>query len=112
MIDAMVPPVTSRGRTMIACDKGGSRPVVFIVGGALPSRHGWTAPRLAKPLATGFAAVTCDRRGRGGSTDDPEYESTREMEDVPFSTSSAGRGAYTGCPLATLVSALEFFSGA
>lgn len=72
--------ITSKDGTRIAYDAAGHGPAVLLVLGALNSRKSGT--KLAKLLASGFTAITYDRRGRGSSTDSPSYSPEREIEDI------------------------------
>lgn len=72
--------VISKDGTRIAYDKVGHGPVVIFVLGALNSRK--SGAKLAKLLASQFAVVNYDRRGRGDSTDTAPYSPQREVEDV------------------------------
>jgi predicted ATPase/DNA-binding SARP family transcriptional activator/alpha-beta hydrolase superfamily lysophospholipase len=73
--------VRSGDGTTIAYERYGDGPPVILVGGALNDRSSF-AP-LAEYLAgTGFAAVSYDRRGRGGSGDARPYAVAREIDDL------------------------------
>jgi pimeloyl-ACP methyl ester carboxylesterase len=72
--------VISKDGTRIAYEKVGHGQVVILVLGALNSRK--SGARLAKLLASRFAVVSYDRRGRGDSTDTAPYSPQREVEDV------------------------------
>ncbi|MDI3195859.1 alpha/beta hydrolase [Pseudarthrobacter sp. AL07] len=52
----------------------------MLVGGALNNRH--SAASLVPLLADTFTVVSCDRRGRGDSTNMPPYAGDREVEDL------------------------------
>lgn len=54
---------------------------------------GPTAP-LAAELASSFAVITYDRRGRGESTDTPPYAVDREVEDLQALVDVAGGSAF------------------
>ena len=76
--------VESADGTRIAYDIEGSGPAIILVGSANQFRAFDTgsaevAHRLA---ASGFTAVTYDRRGRGESTDSLPYDVDREVEDI------------------------------
>ncbi len=109
--------VTSTDGTQIAYVRSGSGPAVLIVGGALAD-HGFYAP-LAGALEAHFTVYNFDRRGRGRSGDNAEYEVEREVEDVAALIAVGGesvrvyghsagaalalRAAAGGAPIASLV---------
>lgn len=70
----------SRDGTTIAYERFGDGPTVVLVGGAMCT--GATLVPLAQALSDRFAAVTYDRRGRGGSGDTQPFAVAREVEDV------------------------------
>src|SRR6266571_682967 len=72
--------VTSRDGTRIAYETAGHGQAALIVLGALNSRK--SGAKLAKLLASKFAAVSYDRRGRGDSSDAATYSPEREVEDI------------------------------
>ena len=80
--------VTSKDGTRIAFDRQGEGPAVILVGGALSDRSA-SAP-LAGLLASGFTAISFDRRGRGDSGDTRPYAVAREVEDIEALIDAAG----------------------
>lgn len=72
--------VTSKDGTKIAYETSGQGPRVILVLGALNSRK--SGASLAKILASRFAVISYDRRGRGDSTDTVPYSPEREVEDL------------------------------
>src|SRR5512136_1051458 len=72
--------VISKDGTAIAYDRVGRGQVIILVLGALNSRK--SGAKLAKLLASRFAVVSYDRRGRGDSTDTAPYSPQREVEDL------------------------------
>jgi pimeloyl-ACP methyl ester carboxylesterase len=72
--------VTSRDGTTIAYEPSGQGPVVILVSSALADRS--DTRKLAQRLSQSFTVVNYDRRGRGRSTDAPDYAPEREVEDL------------------------------
>lgn len=72
--------VTSRDGTIIGYQKKGSGPPLLLVHGTTADHRRWSA--VSPKFEQHFTVYTMDRRGRGGSTDAPEYEILREAEDV------------------------------
>ena len=58
----------------------GEGPGIAFVYGAMMEQTGWS--RLAAHLQTGRTLYTYDRRGRGESTDRPEYSVATEVDDL------------------------------
>ncbi len=84
--------VTSADGTRIAFERTGDGPAVILVGGAFNDRT--TVADLAKQLASDYTVYSYDRRGRGGSTDAPDYTATREVEDLAALIEHAGGSAH------------------
>ncbi|HUR25568.1 MAG TPA: alpha/beta hydrolase [Candidatus Thermoplasmatota archaeon] len=74
--------VTSKDGTRIGYDRLGQGPPLVIVNGALSVRTFVFARKMAEGLATRFTVFNFDRRGRGDSTDDPQYSVAKEVDDV------------------------------
>ena len=72
----------SKDGTRIAYERVGDGPPLILVDGALSDRSGSLNGPLAMLLAPRFTAYTYDRRGRGGSGDNPPYAVEREVEDI------------------------------
>jgi pimeloyl-ACP methyl ester carboxylesterase len=72
--------VRSRDGAEIACWQGGDGPPLVLVHGA-PADHTRWRPLLPY-LEPHFTVYTLDRRGRGASTDAPDYALEREFEDI------------------------------
>ncbi|MEV6020546.1 MULTISPECIES: alpha/beta hydrolase [unclassified Streptomyces] len=81
----------SRDGTTIAYERHGEGPAVVLVGGAMCT--GATLAPLAEALSDRFAAVTYDRRGRGGSGDTAPFAVAREVEDIAALIEVCGGGA-------------------
>ncbi|MFT3698782.1 MAG: alpha/beta hydrolase [Kofleriaceae bacterium] len=64
----------------LAFDRIGSGPTLIIVLGAFNTRE--TGAPLAAALAPYFTVINYDRRGRGGSGDEPTYTVDREVDDL------------------------------
>jgi pimeloyl-ACP methyl ester carboxylesterase len=78
--DATETRITSPDGTEIACFTSGDGPPLVLVHGTTADHARWaTILGLLEPHATVHAI---DRRGRGASTDGPEYTIEREYEDV------------------------------
>jgi predicted ATPase/DNA-binding SARP family transcriptional activator len=84
--------VRSRDGTTIAYTRTGTGPPVILIGGALNDRT--TFEPLAEHLAGRFTVYSYDRRGRGGSGDNPPYAVARELEDLAAVVAEAGEPAY------------------
>ena len=85
---------TSADGTSIAYRRTGDGPVVVIVGGAL-STAADAAPMADALAASGFRAVTYDRRARGGSGDARGSTPQREIEDLAAIIEASGAGGET-----------------
>ena len=75
----------------IACEVGGSGPPLVAVHGAGSAR--WSFDLLRPHLEDRFTVIAIDRRGRGDSTDGPDYSLDRECDDVAAVVRDAGEGA-------------------
>jgi pimeloyl-ACP methyl ester carboxylesterase len=75
----------------IACEVSGEGPPLVLVHGAGSAR--WSFDALRPELERSFTVTAIDRRGRGDSTDGPEYGLDREYEDVAAVVRDAGPGA-------------------
>jgi pimeloyl-ACP methyl ester carboxylesterase len=84
--------VTSKDGTTIAFDRVGDGPSVVLVSGGSVDRTS-NAP-LAALLASDFAVLNYDRRGRGPSGDTPPYAVEREVEDIDAVIRAAGGSAF------------------
>ncbi|GAB6902130.1 alpha/beta fold hydrolase [Kineosporia succinea] len=82
--------VTSADGTPIACSRTGEGPALVLVDGAFGHRDFGPNPALAKLLARDFTVWTYDRRGRGGSGDQPVFSPEREYEDLAAVVKEAG----------------------
>jgi len=73
--------ITSKDGTTLAVDTTGQGAPVILVGGAFNDRS--TVAALGAELASRFAVVTYDRRGRGASDDkDDDYLVANEVDDL------------------------------
>ncbi|MFI7065930.1 alpha/beta fold hydrolase [Kribbella sp. NPDC050124] len=86
--------VVSKDGTTIAYDRRGDGPALVLVDGALCSRAQGPLPDLAEQLASEFTVYNYDRRGRGDSGDQAEYDVEREIEDLAAVIEAAGGSAY------------------
>lgn len=80
--------IRSADGTTIAFDRLGAGPPVVIVSSALADRS--DAKRLARHLSERFTVVNYDRRGRGRSTDTPQYDVDREVDDIAALVDAVG----------------------
>src|SRR5687768_2395987 len=80
--------VTSRDGTTIAFERLGHGPPVVLVSGGSVDRTS-NGP-LADQLASDFAVLNYDRRGRGPSGDTPPYAIEHEIEDIEAVIGAAG----------------------
>jgi pimeloyl-ACP methyl ester carboxylesterase len=83
--------VTSPDGVRIACEVSGSGPPLVAVHGAGSAR--WSFDLLRPHLEDRFTVIAIDRRGRGDSTDGPDYSLERECDDVAAVVRDAGDGA-------------------
>jgi pimeloyl-ACP methyl ester carboxylesterase len=83
--------LTSVDGTTIAFDTTGDGPPAVIVEGAFCDRR--TSAGLATHLADRYTVFAYDRRGRGDSTDGPQWSVQREVEDLAAVISAAGGAA-------------------
>ncbi|HEY0252645.1 MAG TPA: alpha/beta fold hydrolase [Kofleriaceae bacterium] len=72
----------------LAFDRLGSGPPIILVLGAFNTRE--TGAPLAAALAEHFTVINYDRRGRGGSEDEPTYTVEREVDDLHFLLDQVG----------------------
>jgi len=75
-----VNPITSADGTIVRCFTDGSGPPLLLVHGTTADHARWQM--ITPELAEHFTVYAMDRRGRGDSTDGPEYHLLREAEDV------------------------------
>ena len=71
---------TSRDGTAIGYWSSGEGPPLLLVHGGFGDHSRWDA--LRPHLEAHFTVHAMDRRGRGASGDGPDYDATREFEDV------------------------------
>jgi pimeloyl-ACP methyl ester carboxylesterase len=100
--------VTSSDGTTIAFDRLGEGPPVVLVCGGSVDRMADAA--IAQELASDFAVLNYDRRGRGDSGDTPPYAIEREVEDIQAVIDAAGGtanlwGSSSGAVLAMIAAA-------
>jgi pimeloyl-ACP methyl ester carboxylesterase len=86
--------IRSNDGTSIAIDKTGQGPPLIMVDGALCSRAMGPGRSLTPHLADRFTVYTYDRRGRGESSDAPQYAVEREIEDLDALIAEAGGSSY------------------
>ena len=72
--------VTSTDGTIIGYERKGAGPALLLVHGTTADHRRWSG--VGKHFERHFTVYAMDRRGRGGSTDAPEYDLMREAEDV------------------------------
>jgi len=72
--------ITSADGTVLSYREDGRGPSLLLVHGTTADRSRWEA--ITPQLSQQFTVYAMDRRGRGGSTDGPEYHLAREAEDV------------------------------
>src|SRR5690606_11155790 len=83
--------VTSKDGTVIGYWMSGPGPPLLLVHGTTADHRRWAAvsPRLERH----FSVFAMDRRGRGGSTDAPDYDGMRETEDAAAVRNRSGERA-------------------
>jgi pimeloyl-ACP methyl ester carboxylesterase len=72
--------VTSKDGTRIGVECSGTGPTLLFVHGGVGDRSRWTP--MFPLLVSKFTACAMDRRGRGASSDSPQYSLMKEAEDV------------------------------
>lgn len=82
----------SKDGTTIAFDRSGDGPAIILVSGAMQGRMGNAS--LAMLLATHFAVLNYDRRGRGDSGDTGLYAIESEIDDLEALIDQAGGSAF------------------
>lgn len=72
--------VTSTDGTAIAFWRSGAGQPLLLVHGTTADHRRWSG--ISPHLERHFTVYAMDRRGRGGSSDSPDYDIMREAEDV------------------------------
>jgi len=72
--------VTSKDGTTIGFWENGSGPPLLLIHGTTADHRRWSG--ILPTLEQHFTVFAMDRRGRGESSDAPEYDIIRESEDV------------------------------
>jgi pimeloyl-ACP methyl ester carboxylesterase len=80
--------VTSQDGTVIRYRRTGAGPPLLLVHGTTADHRRWSA--VSPQFERHFTVYAMDRRGRGGSTDAPEYDVRREAEDVAAVVEAVG----------------------
>jgi pimeloyl-ACP methyl ester carboxylesterase len=80
--------ITSADGTTLRCLTTGSGPPLLLVHGTTADHSRWQM--ITPQLAEHFTVYVMDLRGRGESTDGPEYHLLREAEDVAAVVSTIG----------------------
>ena len=80
--------VSSSDGTSISYVRSGTGPALLLVHGTTADHRRWAA--VAPRLEQHFTVYAMDRRGRGGSTDSPDYHILREADDVAAVTVGFG----------------------
>jgi pimeloyl-ACP methyl ester carboxylesterase len=80
--------VSSKDGTVIGFHKSGSGSPLLLVHGTTADHTRWAT--ISPLLARHFTLYAMDRRGRGASTDSPDYDLAREAEDVATVVDSIG----------------------
>ena len=83
--------VTTSDGVRIACELSGEGRPVVLVHGAGSAR--WSFDAVRPHLEREFTVIAVDRRGRGDSGDDDDYDLRREYEHVAAVVRDAGDGA-------------------
>lgn len=83
--------VTSKDGTIIRYQRSGAGPPLLLVHGTTADHRRWST--ILPQFEQRFTVYAMDRRGRGGSTDAPEYDVLREAEDVAAVLESIGEPA-------------------
>lgn len=85
---------TSIDGTTIDFEMVGQGPAIILITGALNYSKFGVVGDLVPLLSRDFTVVNYDRRGRGGSTDNPPYSIDKEIEDVNTLIDIAGGSAH------------------
>jgi pimeloyl-ACP methyl ester carboxylesterase len=72
--------ILSKDGVRIAYARSGEGPPLLLIHGTTADHHRWQP--VLSDLERHFTVYAMDRRGRGGSSDAPDYDVAREVEDV------------------------------
>ncbi len=97
--------VISKDGTTIGFWKSGSGPPLLLVHGTTADHRRWSA--IAPRFEEHFTVYAIDRRGRGGSSDSPQYDIIREAEDIAAVLESIDKPAFVLAHSYGAVCALE-----
>jgi pimeloyl-ACP methyl ester carboxylesterase len=82
--------ILSKDGTTIAVDRTGHGPALVFVDGAMCYRASGPSQPMAAALAGDFTVFTYDRRGRGDSGDNGQYDVQKEVDDLEAVIREAG----------------------
>jgi pimeloyl-ACP methyl ester carboxylesterase len=80
--------ITSSDGTVIGLRRSGAGQPLLLVHGTTADHRRWSP--ISPHFEQHFSVYAMDRRGRGGSTDSPDYDIMREAEDVAAVVSAIG----------------------
>jgi len=84
--------IASRDGTIIGFKRSGAGQPLLLVHGTTADHSRWSP--ISPYLEQHFTVYAMDRRGRGGSTDSPDYDIRREVEDVTAVVEAIGEPAF------------------
>ena len=84
--------ITSADGTVLSCQEDGRGPPLLLVHGTTADHSRWQA--VTPQLSQQFTVYAMDRRGRGASSDGPEYHLAREAEDVAAIAEAIGEPVF------------------
>lgn len=82
----------SNDGTIISFRRSGSGPPLLLVHGTTADHSRWVP--ISPHFEQHFSVYAMDRRGRGGSSDSPNYDLMREVEDVAAVVEAIGEPAF------------------
>jgi pimeloyl-ACP methyl ester carboxylesterase len=84
--------ITSKDGTVIGFRRSGAGKPLLLVHGATADHSRWSP--ISSRFEQHFTVYAMDRRGRGGSSDAPEYDLMREAEDVAAVVEAIGEPTF------------------
>jgi pimeloyl-ACP methyl ester carboxylesterase len=92
MEDTNMHQVNSKDGTKIGFQQSGSGPSLLLVHGTTADHSRWSA--ISVHFEQHFTVYSMDRRGRGGSSDAPNYDIQREAEDIAAVINAIGGSVF------------------
>ncbi|CAJ62964.1 MULTISPECIES: alpha/beta fold hydrolase [Frankia] len=82
------------GEARLRCDDTGRGPVLIFLNGAFGTRRDWR--RVLDTIGGRYRCVTFDARGRGRSSQAPEYSFDDDLRDAARVVDAVGTGRLAG----------------